>query len=345
MFGLQDDFDWETPNHPPPHHSTSRRTATTVPVASRAGTTKPSRNPFIRGVNIGGWLLLERFITPYMFALTDCHVKGDFCWFPNQISAPSVDSQEHEYCDMFHCEFLLDKDKTGFIAVDEYTLASQFSQKALARQYLSYHYDNFVTKKDVETLKDVGVTHVRVPMPHWIMGDILEDEPWVDGQWLYFVRFVGWCREFGIEVWPDIHTAPGSQNGFDNSGQLLEDAPTCRHWGSSPENVKRSLNAVKDIAKAVVRDNLGDVVTGFGVLNEPFSDCDGAVVKQFYNDALKAVRNTMGTNTSVYIGDMFNASNWNNGWWTDEDEFTDTFLDSHYYHGTYMCLLRVLGLK
>jgi glucan 1,3-beta-glucosidase len=330
MFGFQEDIDDSAiPNFAP---RSSRRTATTAG-ASTTGTNKSSRNSFIRGVNIGGWLLLERFITPYMFALTDCHVKGDFCWFPNQISAPSVDSKEHEYCNMYQCEFLLDEDKTGFAAVDEYTLASQFSQKALARQYLSYHYDNFVTKKDVETLKDVGVTHVRVPVPHWIMGDILEDEPWVDGQWLYFVRFVGWCREFGIEVWPDIHTAPGSQNGFDNSGQLLDDAPTCRHWDSSPENVKRSLNAVKDIAKAVVRDNLGDVVTGFGVLNEPFADCDVAVVKQFYNDALKAVRNAMGMNTSVYIGDMFNSTNWNNGWWTDEDEFTDTFLDSHYYHG------------
>lgn len=348
MFGRQDDFyrsrgdfDWETVNTP--HHSSStsstrRRTATaTATTTSAASTTRKPKTNFFRGVNIGGWLLLERFITPYMFALTDCHIKGDFCWFPNQISAPPVDSKHHEYCDMFHCEFLLDDDKKDFAAVDEYTLVSQFSHnsnKALAREYLSYHYDNFVTKKDVETLQDAGVTHVRVPIPHWIMGDILEDEPWVDGQWLYFVRFVGWCREFGIEVWPDIHTAPGSQNGFDNSGQLLNDAPTCRHWSSSPDNVKRSLQAVKDVATAVVRDNLGDVVTGFGVLNEPFADCDVSVVKQFYNDALKAARNTMGRNTSVYIGDMFNATEWNNGWWTDEDEFTHTFLDSHYYHGT-----------
>ena len=31
---------------------------------------------------------------------------------------------------------------------------------------------------------------------------------------------VGWCKEEGIQVWPDLHTAPGSQNGFDNSGHL-----------------------------------------------------------------------------------------------------------------------------
>lgn len=297
----------------------------------RISTTTTSKRKFIRGVNVGGWLVLERFITPYMFALTDCHIRGDFCWFPGQLSAPS---SKAEVCDMYHCQFLLDDDK-DFVAVDEYTLTSQFEHKALAKQYLEYHWDSFVTKQDVATLQDAGITHVRVPMPHWIMGDILENEPYVDGQWLYFVRFVGWCREYGLEVWPDIHTAPGSQNGFDNSGQLLEDAPTCQHWSTNPAHVKRSLQAVKDIATAVVRDNLGDVVTGFGVLNEPFADCDVTVVQEFYNDALRAVRTILGEDTAVYIGDLFNATIWNNKWWTDEDEFSNTYLDSHYYHGTY----------
>lgn len=319
------DFDFNIENansksqHANFHHSASRRTVTST------------KRSFIRGVNIGGWLLLERFITPYMFALTDCHTRGDFCWFPGQISAPS--GPDHKYCNMYDCEFLLN-DQNDFVAVDEYTLASQFTHKALAREYLSYHWDNFVSKQDVKTLANAGVTHVRVPMPHWIMGDIRDNEPWIDGQWLYFVRFAGWCREYGVEVWIDIHTAPGSQNGFDNSGLLLNDAPTCRHWSSSPANVERSLQAVRDIAKAVMRDNIEDVVTGFGVLNEPFKDCDVMIVKEFYNDALKAVRNTMGESTAVYIGDMFNATSWNNLWWTDEERYHDTFLDSHYYHGT-----------
>lgn len=290
-----------------------------------------SRNAFIRGVNIGGWLLLERFITPYMFALTDCHIKGDFCWYPGQISAPSHESREHQYCDMYQCKFLLDKEK--HFPVDEYTLTSKFTSKAIAKDYLSHHWDHFVTKQDVQTLHRAGITHVRVPMPHWIMGDILKDEPWVDGQWLYFVRFVGWCREYGIEVWPDIHTAPGSQNGFDNSGQLLPDAPTCKHWTNSEEHVRRSLQAVEDISKAIVRDNLEDVVTGFGVLNEPFEDCDRKIVKEFYNEALQTIRGRLGAETTVYIGDMFNATDWNNGWWTDEDTFANTILDSHYYQG------------
>jgi glucan 1,3-beta-glucosidase len=149
---------------------------------------------------------------------------------------------------------------------------------------------------------------------------------------MYFVRFVGWARQYGIEVWLDVHTATGSQNGFDNSGQLLPDAPTCKHWITSPVNVNRSLMAIQDIAQAVMDDNLRDVVTGFGILNEPYEDCGVAEIKRFNNDALKTIRGVMGEDTAVYMADSFNATKWNNGWWTDEDQFSNTFLDSHYYH-------------
>lgn len=149
---------------------------------------------------------------------------------------------------------------------------------------------------------------------------------------MYLVRFVGWARQYEIEVWLDVHTAPGSQNGFDNSGQLLPDAPTCQHWITSPANVGRSLKAIGDIAQAVMDDNLRDVVTGVGVLNEPTADCDATEIRRFNNEALKTVRSVMGEDTAVYMADSFNATTWNNGWWTDEDEFTNTFLDSHYYH-------------
>mmetsp|Transcript_29456 Transcript_29456/g.45350 ORF Transcript_29456/g.45350 Transcript_29456/m.45350 type:complete len:615 (-) Transcript_29456:169-2013(-) len=289
--------------------------------------------PWIRGVNIGGWLLMERFITPYMFAVTKCHLAGDFCWYPGQLSAPPTSSPHHEYCDLFQCEpHMIDSADGGKdFPTDEYTLAQSFPNKALAREYLNYHWENFVQKQDVIALKEAGVTHVRVPIPHWIMGDIKEDEPWVDGQWLHFVRFVGWCRELSIEVWPDIHTAPGSQNGFDNSGQLLPDR-TCKYWSGNAENVKRSLRAVDDITKAIARDSIKDVVSGFGVLNEPFGDCDPDVVRTFYDDALKIVKTNIGHDTNVFIGDMFNASKFNDGFWIDADDYSNTFLDSHYYH-------------
>lgn len=276
---------------------------------------------------------MERWITPYLFAITSCHTAGDFCWYPGQISAPATTSPEHEYCDLFHCKPTLIESATGGqdFPTDEFTLSSSFDDKDIAQKYFSHHWENFVTKRDVISLSEIGVTHVRVPMPHWILESSRDDEPWVGGRWLYFIRFVGWCRQHGIEVWVDIHTAPGSQNGFDNSGILLPQ-PTCTNWSGSTENVARSLQAVHDIAQAIVDDSLVDVVTGVGVLNEPFSDCDREVVRDFEEEAFEVIRRILGRDTHVFVGDMFNATKWNDGWWTGP-KYTNTHIDSHYYHG------------
>jgi glucan 1,3-beta-glucosidase len=215
-----------------------------------------------------------------------------------------------------------------------YTMLGAFHDKLTAKRWLEHHWEHFVTISDVKTLYEAGVTHVRVPLPFWIRGDIQDDEPWVDGGWLYFVRFVSWCRQYNIQVWPDIHTAPSSQNGFDNSGQLLP-GPTCSNWGNSDEHIERTLKAVQDISQAIMDDGLGDVVTGFGTLNEPFVDCSDQVLRDYNEKALKILRTVMGPKINVYVGDLFNSTRFADGWWT-EKEYQNTYLDSHYYHGTSM---------
>ena len=292
---------------------------------------------FIRGVNIGGWLLAERFITPYLFALNSCQLQGDWCFYPNQISAPPASSRKHKYCDLYSCKphliETLTEDITKDYPADEKTLLSSFPNKALAKEYMSFHWDNFVTKDDVKFLSEVAnVEYVRVPLPHYVMNDILDDEPWIDGQWLYFVRFVGWCRQYNINVWIDMHTTFGSQDGFEVTGESLPEASECQHWITSPENVKRSLDAIKDISQAIMDDNLRDVVTGFGILNSPFVNCPQTQIEKYSNDAFKIVRDIMGDNTAVYMTDSFNAANWNNGWWDDSNLHNNTYIDSHYYH-------------
>lgn len=51
---------------------------------------KEVQKEWIRGVNIGGWLMAERFITPYLFAINTYHLEGSLCWYPGQIGAPST---------------------------------------------------------------------------------------------------------------------------------------------------------------------------------------------------------------------------------------------------------------
>lgn len=297
---------------------------------------------WIRGVNLGGWLVLERFITPYLFAITSCHLAGNFCYYPGQIGAPSVESDDYVLCpSVKECKPILQKNpRTGKqdYPVDEYSLVQAFGENHLAlSSYLQHHYDTFITRQDIVALAHAGVTHVRVPMPHWILlknEDSNDDEeyPWIvdNAMWLHFVRLVDWCREYGIEVWPDLHTAPGSQNGFDNSGRLNGEGATCDGWNDSPTNINRTLEALQKICVEIHNDGLRDVVTGISVLNEPYMDCDEAIVREYNKKALNIVRNVLGNTTAVVIGDMFNATLWDNGFWQNTPH---TYLDSHYYHG------------
>ena len=300
---------------------------------------------YIRGVNIGGWLVLENFITPYTFSLTTCDLKGDFRFYEGQIDAPPVTSPLYKPVDREECPSIPRDDYPA----DEWSMMQLFrdannGDSSIAEQYLDIHYDNMVKREDITELKAGGLTHVRVPIGHWILGDIEGDEPYVaKGGWKYFKRLVRWCREEGIEVWLDLHTAPGSQNGFDNSGHMSLDAPTCHGWdnnitdsyfnstgGVLPYNVRRTLRIIDQITSTIVSDGLRDVVTGFGLLNEPVMNCNTVVLKDFYNQGLDIVRKNMGNDTAVSISDAFFAWGWNDGFWAGE-EYKGTYLDSHFY--------------
>lgn len=309
---------------------------------------------------MGGWLVLERYIAPYLFAVTDCHIKGDFCWYPGQLSAPPPSQKNPEYklCEQNVaaskqlCKPIRSIPEVGGepdYPVDEYTLGSAFLNAHredattgtfrnrigldLAEKWLNYHFDNFITESDIQALANVGLTHMRVPLPHWILGNVKEDEPWIVGKrWEAFLRLCGWARKYKLQIWPDIHTSPGSQNGFDNSGHALA-AVTCWGWADNAEHVQRSLQVIDEITNAIAKEGATDVVTGFGLLNEPFKDCNRYVYEQYIDKALDIARNNLGSDTAIYVSDLFLANTFNNGrWWQDASKYNNTYLDSHYYH-------------
>jgi len=330
---------------------------------------------WIRGVNVGGWLMAERFITPYLFAVNSCHLQGSLCWYPGQVGAPehllgrtanttsitsaatnSTVSLAEGYasdsintlCDPNVCQPKLTvktKEPNDYherhwksymdYPVDEYTLGQTLRTAvgglSTAQAYMERHWDTFLTHQDLKDLKAAGVTHLRIPMSYWIRGDLQGDEPYIPGGWPYFVRAAKWCRSLGLKIWADLHGAPGSENGFDNSGSYLG-VSTCHGWDQNPANVQRTVDILTDIAQAILDEGLKDVVTGFGVLNEPFVDCDQNIVRNYYNNALTILRSLLGEHVSVFVGDTFRATRFNDGFWTDAEMHHDTYLDSHPYH-------------
>ena len=95
----------------------------------------------IRGVNAGGWLLLEPWITPKLFEEVNNFI------YNYHLSQVNVGDN-------------LDK------IVDEYTYA-ELVDPDFYKERLRMHWDTFVTKEDFEKVNSAGVTHVRIPVGYW----------------------------------------------------------------------------------------------------------------------------------------------------------------------------------
>jgi hypothetical protein len=59
-----------------------------------------------------------------------------------------------------------------------------------------------------------------------------------------------------LSVMVDIHGAPGSQNGFDNSGRRGNVT-----WHLKQENINRTLNVVSNLSKEFAKPKYKDTVT------------------------------------------------------------------------------------
>ena len=127
----------------------------------------------------------------------------------------------------------------------------------------------------------------------------------------------------------DLHGAPGSQNGFDNSGQKTANATWTRG-----DNIEHTLEVLHIIGK---RYGSNPTVSAIGLLNEPFPEKLGypeqtrGQVVNYHNCGAKVVRKASGNEgLGVAISDAFtNAFKWN-------EEYVETgtganIIDHHDY--------------
>jgi aryl-phospho-beta-D-glucosidase BglC (GH1 family) len=63
-----------------------------------------------------------------------------------------------------------------------------------------------------------------LPIGYWAW-DVSGGEPYIQGQLAYLNKAVTWAQKYNLKVIVDLHGVPGSQNGFDNSGQRLSNGP------------------------------------------------------------------------------------------------------------------------
>ncbi|KAF7298343.1 Glycoside hydrolase family 5 protein [Mycena kentingensis (nom. inval.)] len=225
----------------------------------------------VYGVNLGGWFVLEPFISPAVFQ-----------------AYPS--------------------------ARDEWNLATQMRADGTLQEKMEAHYDTFITEQDIAQIAAAGLNWVRVPIPFWAVSrwtDVGSDsypdsdevvaEPFLEGAcWKYIVRLFTWARKYGIRVNLDLHTIPGSQNGFNHSGKLGQINFLNGPMGVA--NAQRALDYIRIITEFIAQEQWQDVVQMFGIMNEPREAIIGRdSLNAFYIEAYNMIRGITGIGKGPYI--------------------------------------------
>ncbi|KAJ3489581.1 hypothetical protein NLI96_g2026 [Meripilus lineatus] len=242
----------------------------------------------VRGVNLGGWLVLEPWITPSLF------------------------------------------DNTGNTnIVDEWTFG-QLQDRNTARNTLVNHWNTWITQSDFAAIAGAGLNHVRIPIGYWAW-DVSAGEPYIQGQLPYLDKAIGWAKQYGLKVIIDLHGAPGSQNGFDNSGHRV----SFPQWQASQSNIDRTSAIIKKLASTYAGQS--DVVTMIAPLNEPagfYGDQVLTPLRQYWYDSYGNIRFPYGTsqqgNTVVLLHDAFQPLSYWNGFQTPP-QWQGVAMDTHIY--------------
>jgi len=137
----------------------------------------------------------------------------------------------------------------------------------------------------------------------------------------------------GLVVILDLHGAPGSQNGLDNSGRRASD-PNTNHWGwhwfydpSNQADTIKILVAMTNYITFLTSNGVENVVA-LELLNEPWVFGDMSIVRDFYRTAIVAIRGV--SQIPIIIHDAFRHSEWE--WLLTNWPYKNIFMDTHIYH-------------
>lgn len=112
--------------------------------------------------------------------------------------------------------------------------------------------NNFIQKKDIDSITAMGFNHVRVPFPYHLFYNTTTNTYSTEG-FIYLDNVVNWCKQNNIYAILDLHHAPGGQI----DGTL---------WSNYTTNKEISKQIWKNIAIHYATET---AVGGYDILNEP----------------------------------------------------------------------------
>ena len=205
---------------------------------------------------------------------------------------------------------------------------------------LKKHRDTYITEKDVENVARLGLNLIRLPVPFFVFGDRLPYPGCIE----YVDRLFDWAEKYDVQILVDLHTVPGSQNGYDNGGIT----GVCK-WCQNPEEVEFALTVLERLAQRY-RDRKG--LYGIEVLNEPISwlvyttapstgkardkeEAKGSsyvplkFLKPFYIEAYKRLRKILPEEKTIVFHDGFRLGAWKD--FFEKTGMKNVVIDTHIY--------------
>ncbi|KAH7096735.1 glycoside hydrolase superfamily [Auriculariales sp. MPI-PUGE-AT-0066] len=150
----------------------------------------------------------------------------------------------------------------------EFDLVKKLGQDA-ADTAFGKHWDSFITKDDVDLIKQYNLNSVRIPLGFWIIEETVnrDNEYYPRGGLEKLRQMCGWFADAGITVLLDLHAAPGGSTATNAFAGRCVDPP--QFWGNQ-DNMSRHLAAAKKLTELVHQEpEHFRTVWGLEMLNEP----------------------------------------------------------------------------
>lgn len=278
-----------------------------------------SKSDKIKGVNIGGWLVLEPWITPSLF-------------YP-----------------------FLGNHNNNKIGMDMYTFCEVLGP-IKANKLLRSHWSNWITESHIQTLVKNKINLLRVPIGDWMyipygpFSNIENNTRCTDGSIEVLDQLFLLTNKYNIPLLLDLHTMKGSQNGFDNSGQAMDVEiinSTFVHWpirsakwigefnqetksyiNFNEENIQHSKNV---LLRIINKYYSYPMLYGLCVLNEPWEFTPEIFLKTFYQEIFDIFTEYMSSDKVFVIHDSFRSDIWRDFEFVRNEKDITVFIDTHQY--------------
>ena len=315
----------------------------------------------MRGLNFGGWLMMETWIPSIEMEWHDhlprlakeagvleelkkpLDIVGEYMpdedehgnFSPMAYTHDEYIARVHEelkkhapkekydaYLELFH------REPSVFAAKQmDQILRKRFGNEGAARFWNAFH-DTWITERDFQLARAHGFNFVRIPLWYrWFESETPYE--YFDYGFSYLDKAMEWAEKHHLYILLDLHGAVGGQSPWDHTGSLSEIEFFTNH-----EYQKQTAALWQEIAR---RYGDNPVVWGYDLLNEPFSAANTEEWTKAHDMMYDAIR-AVDPDTIIVMEDGYKLEfpQWTkSGFFPDPKamDWTNVVYSLHFYSG------------